>query len=106
MYILKRLSPAKIQIQICLKLQSSKAAESSEQHRKLAIDLGANLVLNCDRCHDAGVYHAKPRRQPVPIGPGAGHRLDTHTHQDRETDRRIDSQSVGSAGGRSPFGHR
>lgn len=67
MYILKRLSPAKIQIQICLKLQSSKAAASSEQHRKLAIDLGANLVLNCDRCHDAGVYHAKPRsRQPVP----------------------------------------
>lgn len=99
MYILKRLSPAKIQIQICLKLQSSKAAESSEHHRKLAIDLGANLVLNCDRCHDAGVYHAKPRsRQPVPIGPG--HRLDTHTP------RQIDSQSVGSAGGRSPFGHR
>lgn len=97
MYILKRLSPAKIQIQICLKLQSSKAAESSEQHRKLAIDLGANLVLNCDRCHDAGVYHAKPRSLPVPIGPGAGHRLDTHTHTPRQSDR----QSVGRFGWRA-----
>lgn len=99
MYILKRLSPAKIQIQICLKLQSSKAAESSEQHRKLAIDLGANLVLNCDRCHDAGVYHAKPRRQPVPIGPGAGHRLDTHTHT--KTEGQTDRQSVGRFGWRA-----
>lgn len=99
MYILKRLSPAKIQIQICLKLQSSKAAASSEQHRKLAIDLGANLVLNCDRCHDAGVYHAKPRsRQPVPIGPGAGHRPDTHTHT--KTERQTVSRSVRLAGDR------
>lgn len=100
MYILKRLSPAKIQIQICLKLQSSKAAESSEQHRKLAIDLGANLVLNCDRCHDAGVYHAKPRSLPVPIGPGAGHRLDTHTHTPRQRDRQSVGRSVRLAGDR------
>lgn len=98
MYILKRLSPAKIQIQICLKLQSSKAAASSEQHRELAIDLGANLVLNCDRCHDAGVCHAKPRSLPVPIGPGAGHRLDTHTHTN--TEGQTVSRSVRLAGDR------
>lgn len=68
--ILERLSPAKIQIQICLKLQSSHGSSSAanEQHRKLAIDLGANLVLNCDqsdRCHDAGVYNAT---QPAQAG--------------------------------------
>lgn len=105
----KRLSPAKIQIQICLKTRRPghrlpSTGQRAKRPQKLAIDLGANLVLNCasDRCHDAGVYHAALARAWARPNSNLGslHSLVSAwaSQTDGETDR--------VAAGRSPFGHR